>query len=336
MNLLSTSLIVSLYLFSFCFIPLTVKAEDPPKKEEPAQEKKTEEKAPDQKKPDTKADKANLDETIQYLKDRLKTLEATQEISAVFKEDSGNIVLRFHRGKTVMNLELDPQDPSVFFDLVLKDIQDIKDPAKANAFSKELSREKDRELGKDTAPNARDLYRDLYKELYKDLFSELMKINPAKAKELKTPEELEQQSREPKETREIREIRTVQKVSKDPELDEQQDELSKKLKDMIDALEHKEEPPPKTRDGQGVPPDALGHIYQAQKFVYAKNFKAALKEVERSLELGETAVALALKGTIHISLSERDQALKAWRRALELDATMIDVQKALKYYERNR
>jgi len=125
----------------------------------------------------------------------------------------------------------------------------------------------------------------------------------------------------------------AERPARELEPDDQRERLARKLRDIIQAMEQKPGVTPQDVNGKGIPPEVLSHIYQAQKFFYGNQYKAALKELDRSLELGETALALALKGTVHIAIKEKSEALKAWRRALELDPTMVDVQNAIKFYE---
>lgn len=259
----------SLFLFYLVcsLLPLPIVRAEEPAKEQPAvtsTEKAAE--AP----PKAESKKQQIDETIQFLKERLRSMEASAEIAANLKEDDKTMALRFYRGKTAINLEFDPMASDVFFDIT---INGLFTPTGADAGGREPSPGK----GAGKAQSAREAEAEAARE-----------------------------------------------------------QLANKLKNMLETMEDKAGPqsPEGTKgSAKGVNPEVLSHIYQAQKAYYAKNYKTALKAVEKSLELDETALALALKGTIHIATGERSDAIKAWRRALELDPAMSDVEEALKYYE---
>lgn len=115
--------------------------------------------------------------------------------------------------------------------------------------------------------------------------------------------------------------------------------MEEQLRAMIRSLEQRRTTEESAGPGQpgerpgALPPEVVDHLYKAQKFYYGKNYRAALAEVQKSLDLGETAIARALHGTISLALDSRETAIASWKRALEMDPTMTEVEAILKYYE---
>ena len=121
----------------------------------------------------------------------------------------------------------------------------------------------------------------------------------------------------------------VRKVKSKEEIKKEED-FEKKLKEMMKKIEKAKE---KKTVSPGIKPEVLDYIYKAQKLYYAKNYKGALKEVQKSLEISKTALGYALEGSILFALGERDLAIGSWKSALTLDPTMTEVDAILKMYQ---
>lgn len=325
---------------AFGLLPLNLQAENPPPapKEEtkPATPKPSEIPAPKSEKPPAKS---SMDETIQFLKDRLKSSEATAEISATLKEDGKTMALKFYRGSTIMNVEFDPMSSDVFYDIMLKEVKPVSKDGKPVAIKGGLETDDSLRRLKERVESLEIKLDLMLEELRRGNQSPDLNQAPPKRAPQQEPSELPRDprdSRDPRDTREtrVRETRDPLREAIDSlEAQKQQEELSARLQQMVDSLEQKKVEPPRDRTtGKTVPQEALSHIYQAQRFFYSKNYRASLKEIDRSLEQGETPLAFALKGSAHITLGEKTEALQAWQRALELDPTMTDVQNAMRFY----
>lgn len=107
-----------------------------------------------------------------------------------------------------------------------------------------------------------------------------------------------------------------------------QEEITKMIKAI--GKRHIEET---TGNVKRIPLAALNHLYRAQRHYGSKSYRAALAEVEKSLELGKTPLGYALQGTIFIALNRTKEAIAAWKKALDLDPTMGEVEAAIKQYE---
>lgn len=85
-----------------------------------------------------------------------------------------------------------------------------------------------------------------------------------------------------------------------------------------------------------IPKEVLDDLYLAQKLFYKKQYREALKVVQRSLSKQETAIGCSIEGSLYFVLGDIDAAISSWNRALELDPNLDDVREALYRYTRSR
>ena len=73
------------------------------------------------------------------------------------------------------------------------------------------------------------------------------------------------------------------------------------------------------------------HILYAQTYVYEKKYERALFEVQEALKVvPDSAIALALQGTVQFKLDNKSAARSSWKAALAIDPTLENVRENLK------
>ncbi|AXJ00392.1 hypothetical protein CYPRO_1127 [Cyclonatronum proteinivorum] len=65
-------------------------------------------------------------------------------------------------------------------------------------------------------------------------------------------------------------------------------------------------------------------FFQAQQRYHAGQYVEALRLINRALEWGESADALAMKGLIFAGLQAEEQAISYWQRAIALDPDVFE------------
>ena len=79
------------------------------------------------------------------------------------------------------------------------------------------------------------------------------------------------------------------------------------------------------------------HILQAQTYVYEQRYERALYEIDEALKIvPDSAVALALRGTVYFKLSDEKAAIESWEAALEIDPTLENVRENLKKLKKSK
>ena len=82
---------------------------------------------------------------------------------------------------------------------------------------------------------------------------------------------------------------------------------------------------------------AMRHLSKSLRLYYQGNFKEALQEVEKAIELQpEIAVAYARKGSIYYKLNQLDRATLNWNIALKLDPEYTEVREMLNALKENK
>ena len=83
--------------------------------------------------------------------------------------------------------------------------------------------------------------------------------------------------------------------------------------------------------------EAMRHLSKSLRLYYQGNFKEALQEVEKAIELQpEIAVAYARKGSIYYKLNQLDRATLNWNIALKLDPEYTEVREMLNALKENK
>lgn len=101
---------------------------------------------------------------------------------------------------------------------------------------------------------------------------------------------------------------------------QKQAELAKKDKEDQDVIEEALEPTPEAIA------KSSRHILYAQTYFYEQNYDRAVSEVNQAIKLNpRSAVAYALKGSIHYKLNEMNKAKIAWKTALDIDPGVDNV-----------
>lgn len=83
---------------------------------------------------------------------------------------------------------------------------------------------------------------------------------------------------------------------------------------------------------ENFPNEILIHIHNAQKSFYNKNYELALKEVEDAQSISETAIGYALKGSILYKMGKIEGAIYNWKKALQLNPQMSEVEEILSQF----
>lgn len=106
------------------------------------------------------------------------------------------------------------------------------------------------------------------------------------------------------------------------------EEIIEKAEEKLpEQLQKPAEQPQKPQEN--IPDEVLNHIHNAQKSFYGKNYEMALKEAEDALEISETAIGYALKGSILYKMGKFEGAVFNWRKALQLNPQMTEVREIL-------
>ena len=82
---------------------------------------------------------------------------------------------------------------------------------------------------------------------------------------------------------------------------------------------------------------AMRHLSKSLRFYYQGDFKQALNEVDKAIELQpNTAIAYARKGSIYYKLNQLDRATLNWNIALKLDPEYSEVREMLNALKNNK
>jgi tetratricopeptide (TPR) repeat protein len=212
-------------------------------------------------------------------------------------------------------------------DLEKEYIKLLNDNAQKNAKLKEAEKAASAASAKEK-PEAFSKEQNIDKEMLDEFMSEYyfdvnMDMDEEKEKKSETPEEAQKPAQEKEEKKETQPeesytppARYVQEPAGLPALKEEQ----------------KKTYTPASGDAQ----TAQREMLKAQKLFYKKRYSEALKAVNRSLSLQETASAYALMGSVFYAMDDLPGAVESWEKALELDPGMYEVRDALSRYRYGR
>lgn len=123
-------------------------------------------------------------------------------------------------------------------------------------------------------------------------------------------------------------------------MDLPQDEIDPTLQEDEEKEEKTEEDDESLPEENINPKDidetrASKYVLYAQTYFFEKKYSRALEEVIRATEYSpNSAIAYSLKGSIHYKLGERENARKAWKKALSIDATLHNVKTMLEQLDK--
>lgn len=117
-------------------------------------------------------------------------------------------------------------------------------------------------------------------------------------------------------------------------------DMPEELKDEMAKKDKKKDDKEKAMDDEDREPTAeeiaqsSRHILYAQTYFYEGAYDRAVSEVNQAIKLNKkSAVAYALKGSIHYKLNEINKAKVAWKTALDIDPGIDNVRYMLEKLE---